>query len=430
LEIFIILLLIGINGFFALSEIAFVSSRRGIIESERDRGARNADTVLRMMDEPDRFLSSIQVGITLIGVVSGVYGGVAIADELSKIIARVGLSQEITKDISLVLIVGVITYLSIVLGELVPKTIGIKSPEKVILAVIPVVKVFSLLTYPVVSFLSWSTKVILRTIGIKPSGIDSSDDPLREILGIAKAAAIKNKISREQEGIIANTARLKSTKLYQIMIKCIDMKFISTAMTLQDALVASHVHHHTRFPLTEEPSGGIIGYINFKDIVNTLRINPSNPSLKGICRPIVSFNENDTINFVLRRLITSHQHIALVRNHETKVVGMVTMEDILETIVGDIQDEYDFIPDHFYEISPGRFISGGGVTLKKMRLTLGISIPDDGRTVDLWIREHLGANIKAEMTMIHDTFSFLIRKVSRSHVYEVIIEKKVKKEYS
>jgi putative hemolysin len=181
LEILIILLLIGINGFFALSEIAFVSSRREIIESERDRGARNADSVLRMMDEPDRFLSSMQVGITLIGVVSGVFGGIAAADDISKIIARIGLSQEITTDISLVLVVGIITYLSIVLGELVTKTIGLKSPEKVILAVIPVVKVFSLITYPVVSFLSWSTRVIIRTIGIKSSGIDSSDDPLREI---------------------------------------------------------------------------------------------------------------------------------------------------------------------------------------------------------------------------------------------------------
>jgi putative hemolysin len=423
-------LLIALNGFFALSEIAFVSSRREIIESERDRGARNADTVLRMMDEPDRFLSSIQVGITLIGVVTGAYGGIAIADDISKLIALTGLSLEIAYDVSLVFVVGIITYLCIVLGELVPKTIGLKSPERVILSVIPIIKAFSLITHPVVSFLSWSTKVILRIIGIKPSSIDSSDDPLREILGIAKAAAIKNKISREQEGIIANTARLKSTRLYQIMIKRTDMKFLTTGMTLPDALVASHVHHHTRFPLTDDSSGEIIGYINFKDIVNTLRINPANPSLRGICRPMISFKENDTINFVLRRLITTHQHIALVRNVVSKVAGMITLEDILETIVGDIQDEYDIMPDHFYEISPGRFVSGGGFTLKKLRLALGISIPDDERSIDLWIREHLGTNIKAEMTMIYDTVSFIIRKVSRSHVYEVIIEKKVQKEYS
>jgi putative hemolysin len=421
-EMLIIVLLIGVNGFFALSEIAFVSSRREFIEAERDRGVRNAQTVLLMMDKPDRFLSSIQVGITLVGIISGVYGGIAIADDLSNLIMRTGLPQEIVTDVSLVLVVGIITYLSIVLGELVPKTIGLKTPERIILAVIPAIRIFSLIAHPVVSFLSWSTKIILRAFGTKPSGIDSFDDPLREILGIAKAAAIKNKISREQEGIIANTARLRATKLFQIMVKRTDMKYLSIGMSLPDALVASHIHHHTRFPLIDETSAEIIGYVNFKDIVNTLRLNPDNPSLRGICRPIISFKETDTINAVLRRLITTHQHIALVRDAQNTPVGMVTLEDILETIVGEIQDEYDSIPDHLYAISPGRYISGGGVTMKKLRRALGTSLPDDERTVDLWMRERLGVNITSDMTITLRDFLFIIRKVSRSHVYEVIIE--------
>jgi putative hemolysin len=426
LEIVIVLLLIGVNGFFALSEIAFVSSRREIIESEKDRGNKNAGIVLNMMDEPDRFLSSIQVGITLIGIMSGVYGGIAIADDISKLLIAAGASNIIANKVSIISVVGIITYLSIVLGELVPKTIGLKSPERVIVAVIPFVKFFSLVTHPVVSFLSWSTKVFLRIVGVKPSGIDSSDDPLKEILGIAKAAAIKNKISSEQAGIIVNTARLRSTKLYQIMVKRIDMKCLTTNMSLQDALIASHVHHHTRFPFTDENTGEILGYINFKDIVNSLRINPANPSLRGISRPMVSFRDKDTINFVLRRLITTHQHIALVRDDERKVVGMVTMEDILETIVGDIQDEYDVIPDHLYEISPDRFVAGGGVTLKRVHDTMEITIPNDDRTIDKWIREQLGTNIKADMFLPHDTYLIIIRKVSRAHVYEVIIERKKK----
>jgi putative hemolysin len=98
------------------------------------------------------------------------------------------------------------------------------------------------------------------------------------------------------------------------------------------------------------------------------------------------------------------------------------MEDILETIVGSIQDEYDIIPAHFYEISPARFIAGGGITLKKLHSTLGNAIPDDERPLDLWIREHLGGNIKVESLMVYNGLSFIVRKVSRSHIYEVIIE--------
>jgi putative hemolysin len=421
-EFLVIFLLIAINGFFALSEIAFVSSRREIIEAENERGSRSARLVLRMMNEPDRFLSSIQVGITIIGVISGAYGGVAIADNLSRLVMTLGIPASIAYKLSLFLVVSIITYFSIVLGELVPKTIGLKSPEKVILAVMPAVNIFSMVTHPVVSFLSFSTRIVLRLFHVKQSKIDNSDDPLKEILGIARAAAIKNKISNEQEGIIANTARLRSTKVNQIMVKRIDMKFLTTTMSLADALVASHVHHHTRFPLIEPVSGSIPGYINFKDIVNTLRLNPANPSLLGICRPVASFKETDTVNLVLRKLITTHQHIALVRDATDKVTGMITMEDILETIVGSIQDEYDVLPAHCYEISPGRFVTGGGATLKKLRTQLGEALPDDDRTIDLWIRERLGANLKVESSYCSGGLTFIIRKVSRSHVYELIIE--------
>lgn len=159
-----------------------------------------------------------------------------------------------------------------------------------------------------------------------------------------------------------------------------------------------------------------------------MRLNPSNPSLRGICRPITSFKETDTINLVLRKLIITHQHIALVRNAENRVSGMITMENILETIIGNIQDEYDIISAHLYEISPGRFVAGGGITLSKLRSTIGDAIPDDERLLDIWIREHLGGNIKVESFMNYNGLSFIIRKVSQSHVYEVIIEVQNKKE--
>jgi putative hemolysin len=422
LEFLVILALIAINGFFALSEIAFVSSRRNIIEAENDHGSRNAALVLKLMDQPDRFFSSIQIGITLIGIISGVFGGVAIAADVSKLIVKLVLSQKIAYEISLFLVVGIITYLSIILGELVPKTIALKSPEKIILSVIPIVHGFSVITSPIINFLSMSTKFILRLLCVKPTTIDSSDDPLREILGIAEAAAVKNKIGSEQEAIIANAARLRSTKLNQIMVKFADMKYLTTSMSLQDALVASHVHHHTRFPCIEPNTQTIVGYINYKDIINTLRLNPSNPSLQGICRPMASFKETDTVGWVLRKLITIHQHIALVRDTENRVTGIVTLEDILETMIGSIQDEYDILPAHLYEISPHRFVVGGGITLKNLRLTLGSAIPDDQRSLDVWIREHLGANLKVESSLNYNNMLFIVRKVSRSHIYELIIE--------
>jgi putative hemolysin len=426
MEILIVLALIAINAFFALSEIAFVSSRREFIDSEKEKGVKNAEQVLKMMDTPDRFLSSIQVGITMVGVISGVYGGVAIAGHISGFFVLLGLQESLANQTSLVLVVGMITYLSIVLGELVPKTMALRDPERVILTVIPVITAFSRITYPVVSFLSWSTKMFLKCIGMKTSGISSSDDPLEDILGIAKAAAIRNQISREQEGIIIRTAQLKTTKLSQVMVKKNEMRCLTISTSLTDALIFAHIHQHTRFPLIDDSNGKMLGYVNFKDIVNTLRINPANPSLKGICRPIIYFNENQSINFAMRRLITSHQHIAIVQDNENAVVGMITLENILETIVGEIKDEYDIIPDHLFEIFPGRYMAGGGVVLKELfnAVTTAGEGTNDVRTIDQLIREHLGIELKAEMSMEYNGLKFTIRKVSRSHVYEVIIEKK------
>jgi putative hemolysin len=424
MEILIVLALIAVNAFFALSEIAFVSSRREFFESEKEKKSKNAEQVILMMDSPDRFLSSIQVGITMVGVISGVFGGVAIADHISGLFTRLGLSERLAHDISLVSVVGIITYLSIVLGELVPKTMALRNPEKVILAVIPVITIFSKITSPVVSFLSWSTKMFLKIIGQTTSGMNSSEDPLQEILGIAKAAAIRNQISREQEGIIIRAAHLKTTKLSQIMVRRTEMRCLTTTTTLPDALIFAHIHQHTRFPLTDGPEEKILGYVNFKDIVNTLRINPANPSLKGICRPIIYFYENQSINFALRRLITSHQHIAMVQNNDNNVVGMITLENILETIVGDIKDEYDIIPDHLFEIFPGRYMAGGGVVLKDLYAATTLDVVEDSRTIDQLLREHLGMELKAEMQLEHQGIKFYIRKVSRSHVYEVILEKK------
>ncbi len=424
MEIVIILILIAINGFFALSEIAFVSSRRDLIESERERGHRHAAKVLGMMDEPDRFLSSIQVGITLVGIISGAYGGIALADDFAAVIARIGLPPAVTYDISLVLVVGAITYLSIVLGELVPKAIGLRNPEKVILTVIPAVRFFSILTSPLVTLLSVSTRMTLRIFGFTLSGIDYSDDPFAEILGIARSAAVRNKISREQESIIANTALLRSTKLSEIMVELTEVKMLITDMSLEEALVASHVHHHTRFPLAESSTGEIVGYINFKDIVTALRINPANASLYGIRRPMISFQENDPIDLALRRLIATRQHIALVRTLEGLPLGMVTLEDILETIVGDIDDEYDVVPDHLYEISPGRYIAGGGVAMKRLRQVLGGTFPEDERTVASWLRERCGPDLRAGMTVTYEGYMFIVRKVSRTRIHEVIVDRR------
>ncbi len=424
MEILIIFVLIFINGIFALAEIAFVSSRREIIESYAYQGKKNAKLVLKMMETPDRFLSVIQVAITLIGIISGTFSGIAITDNLSTFIKGISFISPYADTVSLFFVVTTVTYLSIVLGELVPKSIGLKDPEKFILTLIPLINIFSMIMNPVVSFLSMSTKLILRIIGSKPSKINDDSDPIKEILGFAKMAAIKNKIDREQEKIIKNAITSRDLTVKDIMVKKADMRILTTDMSPSDALVTAHVHHHTRYPLIDNTKNGeIIGYINFKDIVNTVRLNPLSPSLTGIRRPIEYVSESDKVTEVLHHLIRVHQHIAIVRSKNGTEIGMITLENILETFVGDIKDEYDIPPEYLYEINENRLLAGGGITLSALNERLGPVIPELNKTLCQWLLEiSTGKQLKIESTVNYKGIQFEIRKMSRSKISEVIID--------
>lgn len=422
MEIIIIFLIIFINGFFALSEIAFVTSSRDSIERSKAQGNARADLVLQMMDQPDIFLSSIQVGITLVGIISGAFGVLALAHDFADILSKIPYISIYAHQMSVVLIITAITYFSIVLGELVPKTIALKDPEKIILFVIPAINAFSFVAMPLVTFLSISTKAILKILRIKLATVDPEEDPIKEILGIAKVAAIKNRIDKEQEKIIENTMKIRKINVGAIMIKKEDMKILKSGMSLNEALIESHIHHHTRFPLIDNGnSGKILGYVNFKDIINMLRINPGSSTLIGICRPIVSVQETEIVTTVLRTLIREHQHIAIVKNKDI-TVGLITLEDILETIVGDISDEYDIMPEYLYNITTNRFMSGGGVKMSRLREVVSSDLPDDGRTLTEWLSETLKQPIKVEKTFKYGNVNIFVRKMRRSKVYEAIIE--------
>src|SRR5690606_21191994 len=183
MEILIILLLTLLNGFFSLSEIALVSVKRSRIRSLADKGDRRARIILRLRDEPELFLSSVQVGITLIGIVAGAYGGANLTDDLVPLTSRITWLGDHVYSVSLVIVIGAITYFTIVIGELVPKSIALNSPEKVALVVAPLIRGFSFIAMPIVKVLGASTTFLLRLIGIKQGGGERlSVDELRAML--------------------------------------------------------------------------------------------------------------------------------------------------------------------------------------------------------------------------------------------------------
>ena len=420
MEFFYLFLLIILNGFFSLMEVAFITSEKENIEKEAEVGNMCAVTIIAYMKEPEKFLSSIQVGITLIGIVSGVFSGISLTDNLTMILSSFPIFEFYAKEVALIIVVGGVTYLSIVIGELVPKTIGMRNPEKILIRLFPIVNIFNLLFLPFVVLLSYTTKLIMRLIKMDIKS-EENKDLLKEIIGFTAIAARKNRISKTQQDIINNAVMINDKKVFEIMVEMKDVKSLYSAQSIAEAMIESHIHHHTRYPLFDEEKKEIIGYVNFKDIMNALKISSGKPTLKAIARPIYSVLKDEMVRELLPKLIKNHQHISLVKDGE-KVVGIITLENLLETVVGKIEDEYDVAPNIFYAISDDRWLVGGGVVMKQI---CGFFSEFDcsDMTFGEWIKDKINGELVAEKEIKFRDYKIIIRKVSRGRLYEAIIDK-------
>jgi len=422
IELLVIATLISINLFFALSEIAFISSKRANIQEALRRGDRRARIVLDFMKSPERFLSSVQVGMTLIGIVSGAFGGVTMADDLGRVLRGVPLLAPIARELSVVIVVGLITYFTIVVGELFPKSVAIRNPERIALRVIPIMNLFTRTFYPIVMFLSWSTRLLLRVFGINRVNT-RNENPIKEIVALTRFAVLNKKINKDQEQILYNAININKIMLHEIMVEKQDIKFLRTDMTLAQAMIEAHIHHHTRYPLLDETTGAILGYINLKDIYAALQLNPQFGSLRSIARDILYFKENEKVIDVLPLLMRQFQHIAIVCDADGPVVGLITLEDVIESIIGDINDEFDLLPVHIVKISDNRFIVGGGVRLKKLNKELSLELPPSDEILSEWLVKKSHGPLAPEKSIAVGSHEFIVRKMKKGKISELIFRK-------
>jgi len=303
--------------------------------------------------------------------------------------------------------------------EILPKTYGIKYNRFFAGLIAVPLKLLVKLFGPVVFLM----QLINRPFEGKKK-MSSQVDALNDILILAHFASLQNIISKEQEKIVSRSINLANKKVEDIMVPRNEMKNLSTEMTLSQALIEAHISHHTRFPLTDKNQGGeIIGYVNFKDIVSALQLNPKNPSLKGICRPILTVKNDENLSHLLNKLTKSYQHMAIARDDSGKTMGLITLEDIVESIIGDLSDEYDILPDYCYSIAENRYVVGGGVRLSTLKKELDPAFPDDPMSVNDWIIKEYKHDPKPEDKVTYGQWMLMVRKVTRSNIHEIVIER-------
>lgn len=355
MEIIIISLLILLNGFFSLSEIALVSSSRPRLEKLYNEGNKGAGVALSLLGNSERFLSAIQVGITLIGIVTGVYGGLSIADDITPFFEKFSVTRSSANEISLTLTVVLITYFSIVIGELVPKTIAISNPEKFAVKVAPVISFLSLLFFPVVRFLSFSTSLLGRALGIKKEDHRLTEADLRFIL---KTASVEGIIHNDQSLIHQKLFYFSDKRAKHIMTHRREVEWIDISQPAEKIRQAILNSRHSRILCCRESLDNFQGILRVKDFLascgNTPRFNISSLILQPVFVP-----ESADATRVLNLFKKEKINFCIVVNEYGILEGIITLHDILENLIGNLPEEGETIePDIFVRDDKSFLISG------------------------------------------------------------------------
>jgi putative hemolysin len=355
MEILIISVLILLNGFFALSEIALVSSKKSRLERLKAEGRTGAKTALELLKNSENFLSAIQVGITLIGIVTGVYGGINISDNITPFFQRFDLFVNYAEEISLTVTVITITYFSILIGELVPKTIALSHPEKVAVRIAPLIYYLSVIFYPVVKFLSFSTSLVNRLIGIKKQSEHLTEGELRQLLKIASSEGV---IEKDQNLLHEKVFYFSDKKAKHIMTYRMEVDWIDITQpynVMKETILRSK---HSRLVCSRGNLDDFLGIIKVKDFLAAGSSAKDLAVSDLILQPII-VPESADVHKVLNLFKQKQIHFCIVVNEFGSLEGIITLYDILENLIGDIPEEGEpFEPDIFIRDDKSFLVSG------------------------------------------------------------------------
>lgn len=360
LEILIILLLIVANGLFSGAEIAIVSARRHRLQQLSEKGQRSARVALRLADSPNEFLSTVQIGITLIGILSGAVGGATVARRLDSLLNQVPLLAPYSDGLSFGLVVAAITFLSVVIGELVPKRLALASPEQLACAMAPTMRWLSRVNAPVVHLLSQSTDALLKLLGVPTSSEpDITED---EIKAMIRQGADSGVFEEVEHDMVQRVLRLGDRTIKTLMTPRTDICWLDVEEPLEDSLQEVLESTHSRFPVGRGSLDDCLGVVRVRNLLSA-KLNGEPINLEELLQPPLFVAESTRALTVLEQFKRSGIHIALVTDEFGGVEGLVTLNDLMEGIVGDLPSVDDEEEPLVVMREDGSWLVDGGVDL-------------------------------------------------------------------
>ncbi|NBV41792.1 HlyC/CorC family transporter [bacterium] len=372
MELLIIVLLLLLNGVFAMGEISLVSSRRTRLEDRAKRGNPGAKAALVLLEHPDRLLSTVQIGITVIGVIAGAFGGVAIAGKLAHILAHWDFIAPYADSISLLIVVSSITFVSIIVGELIPKTIALNNPEPVAMVVAPIIVAIASITLPLVKTLTFVTQGVLRILGIqeqRPAPVSEEEFKLLIEEGV-QHGVIEHQESQMLKGIFRfDDRKAQSIMTHRQYIEWINIQ--DPAKKIHDKILEADV---TKFLVCDGALDNVIGILSIKDYFR-LESRQGN-TIRAILTPPLFIPENMTGLKILEKFREHKHYMGVVLNEHGTVEGVVTLHDLIERIIGALPDEDDDDAAEFVQREDGSWLVDGAALLDEMKDHMGLDAFD------------------------------------------------------
>ena len=391
-QIIVLIILIGLNAFFAAAEISFISLNDAKIDMMAKEGNKKAKKIKKMLENPSKFLSTIQIGITLAGFLSSAFASETFASELAPVLHELVpvIDVGIWNSISIVLITIILSYFTLVFGELVPKRIGMKNYEKIAFGTIGIISGIATFTSPFVKLLTFSTNMISKMFGVSENEEETvTEEEIRMMVDVGQE---KGAIDKKEREMINNIFEFNDKIVSEIMVPRTEVYALDMNLSISkviEELIIDDDFRYSRIPVYDETIDAIKGIVYIKDILLTNK--SKNVKVKNLIKEAYYVPETKPVNELFEELRKNRKQIAIVVDEYGGTSGIVTMEDILEEIVGEIYDEYDEVVTTFEKIDANTYMLSGSISIYDLEKLLDIEVPDgDFDTLSGYLIEELG----------------------------------------
>ncbi|GAB4513704.1 MAG: hemolysin family protein [Anaerolineae bacterium] len=421
MELLILFFLTLLNGLLAMSEAAVISANKVRLQQRAMEGDIAAQAALDLASNPNKFLSTVQIGITLIGIMAGAFGGAALSGDAAALFARVPFLEPYSDVLGVAGVVALTTYLSLVVGELVPKRLAIRYAERISMSIAPVMKRLSLVTYPIVVFLSISTEAVLRLLGVQAA--PESPVTEEEINVMLRDSARAGVIEIDEQEMVAGVFRLDDLRVEAIMTPRTEMTYLNTEDTpeeIHEVLVKSA---SSRFPVVDGSPDHIVGVVRTKDLLNALLLGQPLDLRAAALRPVF-VPESSPVSDVLRLFRQDDLDMVFVLGEHGGTEGLVTLTDIVEAVVGDIGE-----PDAVRR-ADGSWLVDGLMPVEEFKELVGIrdGLPQEEynlyRTLAGFFMTHQGAIPKTSDSFYWGDFYFEVVDMDGLRIDKVLIQRR------